>query len=407
MTSHTATFVRHLPADHPPYRIDPAVYRRFDQRNNLTVGRPNWDESIRSFTKKVGATRAKRIESGDQGYGIQDYSLFLAAGAVGFEFGTSINHSNRGLTAWMPEEGKPAAKGAKWEGTPEDAAAMVKRVARYLGADLVGVTPLNPLWIYSHAAWEDGTHKEIVFDDADAPIETDQQLVIPKSMQWVIVMGKRMDSDTIAYSPSPIGCAETRLTYSRMALLVATMAQFLRGIGYHAIPSLNDLGLNIPMAIDAGFGEQGRNGKLITPQFGPSVRLCKVVTDLPLARDEPIRFGVGEFCDVCLKCATECPSNSISKGERTWKGPNISNSAGQWTWHLNNESCRRYWAMGPADNCTVCIRACPFTKHPGWIHDLTRSAISTVPAFDPLWRKLDDLLGYGKERDTTKFWRGK
>jgi reductive dehalogenase len=226
-------------------------------------------------------------------------------------------------------------------------------------------------------------------------------------MQWVIVMGKRMDSETIGYSPSPVGCAETRATYSRMAMLVATMAQFVRGIGYHAIPSINDLGLNIPMAIDAGFGEQGRNGKLVTPEFGPSVRLCKVVTDLPMTRDYPIRFGVGDFCEVCLKCADTCPSNSISKEKRTWTGPNISNSPGHYVWHLNNETCRRYWAMGPADNCTICIRACPFTKRPGFVHDLTRAAISFVPALNPVWRSLDNWMGYGKEKDTSLFWKGR
>ena len=400
-------YVKHLAAEQPPYRIDRETYRRFDQRNNLTVGRPNWDASIKKFTKQVGSTRAKRILSGDMGYGVPDYSLFLAAGAVAFEYGTGINDANRGLTAWAAPEKLPLANAPRWEGNPEDAATMVKRVARFVGADLVGIVPLNPLWIYSHAAWEDGAHKEIVFDDADAPVETDTQLVIPKAMQWVIVMGKRMDNETIGYSPSPVGCAETRVTYSRMAMLVATMAQFLRGIGYHAIPSINDLGLNIPMAIDAGFGEQGRNGKLITPEFGPSVRLCKVVTDLPMARDYPIRFGVGEFCEVCRKCADECPSNSISRDKRTWTGPNISNSPGHYVWHLNNETCRRYWAMGPADNCTVCIRACPFTKRPGFVHDLTRAAISFVPALDPVWRNLDDLLGYGKEKDTTLFWKGK
>ncbi|MDD1750561.1 MAG: reductive dehalogenase, partial [Methanothrix sp.] len=349
----------------------------------------------------------KRILSGDTGYGVQDYSLFLAAGAVAFEYGTGINAANRGLTAWASPEKLPLESAPHWEGSAEDAATMVKRAARFFGADLVGIVPLNPLWIYSHASWEDGMHKEIVFDTAEAPVETDTQLVIPKTMQWVIVMGKRMDSETIGYSPAPVGCAETRATYSRMAMLVATMAQFLRGIGYHAIPSINDLGLNIPMAIDAGFGEQGRNGKLITPEFGPSARLCKVVTDLPLARDYPIRFGVGEFCQVCLKCADECPSNSISKEKRAWTGPNISNNPGHYVWHLNNETCRRYWAMGPADNCTICIRACPFTKRPGFVHDLTRAAISFVPALDPVWRNLDDLMGYGIEKDTTLFWKGK
>ncbi len=404
MSPHSKFYLKYLPADYPPYQIDPDTYCRFDQRNNLTVGRPNWDPSIKEFAKKMSGTRIKRIRAGDPGYRVEDYSLFLAAGAIAYEFGTSINHSNRGLTAWAGEK-QELLDIPRWEGNPEDAAAMVKRVARFLGADLVGIAPLNPLWIYSHAYWEDGSHKEIVFDTADAPIETDTQLVIPKAMQWVVVMGKRMDCETIDYSPTPVGCAETRVTYSRMAMLVSTLAQFLRGIGYHAIPSINDLGLNIPMAIDAGFGEQGRNGKLITPEYGPSVRLCKVITDLPIARDYPVSFGVKEFCRTCLKCAEGCPTNAISKGAPTWTGASISNSPGQFTWHLNNENCRRYWSVGTGTNCTVCIRDCPFSKKPGYIHDVTRAFIAKAPGLNPIWRRLDDLLGYGKEKDTAIFWR--
>jgi reductive dehalogenase len=323
---------------------------------------------------------------------------------VAYQFGTSVNHANRGLIAWDPQTARPLAAGGRWEGTPDAATRMIKRAAHFLGADLVGIAPLDRRWFFSHAFWADGSHKEIVFGGSDAPVETDRQLIIPETMRWVIVMGRRMDIDTIRYTPSPIGCAETMVTYSRLALLASTMAEFVRGIGYQAIPSINDLALTIPMAIDAGFGEQGRHGKLITPEFGPSVRLCKVITDLPLVRDHPIRFGIAKFCETCLKCAQQCPSNSISKGERTWSGPNISNSSGIYTWHLDNESCRRFWATKLGDNCTICIRACPFSKGPGWIHDLARTMIARVPPLNPLWRSLDDLLGYGKQRDVAHFW---
>lgn len=209
----------------------------------------------------------------------------------------------------------------------------------------------------------------------------------------------------IAYTPSPLGCAETRVTYSRMGLFVSGMAEFLRGIGYQAIPSINDLGLNIPMGIDAGFGEQGRNGKLISPEFGPSLRLCKVITDLPLARDNPIRFGVTEFCEVCMKCADDCPVGAIPKGGRSWRRDSISCSPGQYTWHLDNELCRRYWAMGNGTNCTACIRSCPFTKKPGLVHELARTFVSNVPKMDPLLKKVDDWLEYGKEQAGSGFWK--
>ena len=42
----------------------------------------------------------------------------------------------------------------------------------------------------------------------------------------------------------------------------------------------------------AGLGEYGRLGLLITPEFGPRVRIGKIFTDLPLSHDEPRSFVV-------------------------------------------------------------------------------------------------------------------
>jgi reductive dehalogenase len=400
----TKLYMKALPPEQPPYQVDEDTYQRFDQRNNLTIGRPNWDETVQVFSRKSVDTRVKKIKGGQPGYQVEDYSLFLAGGVTTFRMGNSINQSNRGVTSWKSLGNKLPPGIDRWEGSAEKATRMVKRVARYFGADMVGIAPLDRRWFFSHAFWANGTHKEIVFQPTEAPEETEEQLIVPEGMKWIIIMGTWMNPDVIRYTPSPLGCAETRISYSRMGLLVSGVAEFLRGLGYNAIPSINDLALNIPMAIEAGFGEQGRNGKLISPIYGPSIRISKVITDLPLERDNPIRFGVTEFCEICQKCAEDCPVNAIPTGERTWERPNISNNPGVYTWHLDNETCRRYWSLGNGTNCTTCIRSCPFTKHPGVVHDITRTFISNAPILNPLWRRLDDTFGYGKQRDATRFW---
>ena len=396
-------YVKRLPSDEPPYQVN-EDYQRFDQRNNLTVGRPSWDDEFTPLLRRSMKVRVKKIESGQSSYQLKDYSIFDAGGVSTFRMGNAINHSNRGVTSWSTLGNKLPPGVDAWKGSREEAAKMVKRVARFFGAQLVGVVPLNKQYIYSHAWWKDGAHKEIVFADVDKPEETEAQMVIPEKMRWVIVMGIPMDVDMMDYTPSPLGCAETRITYSKIGLIVSGVAEFLRGIGYNAIPSINDLGLNVPMAIDAGFGEQGRNGKLISPQFGPSMRLCKVITDLPMDRDTPICFGVTEFCEVCKKCAEECPPGAISKGKRSWSRDSISCSPGHYTWHLDNEACRKYWSLGVAANCTACIRSCPFTKHPGLVHEVARTFISNFPVMDPLFKKVDDWMGYGYEKDGSRFW---
>ena len=73
------------------------------------------------------------------------------------------------------------------------------------------------------------------------------------------------------------------------------------------------------MAISAGLGELGRTNRLINPIFGGNVRIDGFLTDLPLAPDKPIDFGLQEFCKRCKKCAEACPSGSVSQAdEQFW-----------------------------------------------------------------------------------------
>jgi epoxyqueuosine reductase QueG len=55
--------------------------------------------------------------------------------------------------------------------------------------------------------------------------------------------------------------------------------------------------------VDAGLGEMGRFGYLITKELGPRVRLFAVTTDMPLVADRPVDIGVEDFCSFCKKCA--------------------------------------------------------------------------------------------------------
>ena len=106
------------------------------------------------------------------------------------------------------------------------------------------------------------------------------------------------------YYPS----AEASLGYSRMAITNAYMSKFIKTLGYEAMScSTNDVAITIPMAMQAGLGDLGRHGLLMTPEFGSAVRISKVLTALPLIPDTPIDFGMTEFCRVCEACADKCP----------------------------------------------------------------------------------------------------
>ena len=112
-----------------------------------------------------------------------------------------------------------------------------------------------------------------------------------------------MDYAALKCAPGYIGDAAASVVYSRMSLCGAMLAHFIRGLGYRAVPMGNDTALSVPLAIDAGLGELSRMGTLITPEYGPRVRLHKVFTDLPLAPDSPVEFGVWGFSRRCSKSA--------------------------------------------------------------------------------------------------------
>jgi reductive dehalogenase len=147
-----------------------------------------------------------------------------------------------------------------------------------------------------------------------------------------------------------------------------------------------------------------RNGLLITPEFGPRVRLAKVLTDLPLIPDRPIEFGVWDFCLICEKCAKKCPSKSIMFGEPSDEPHNISNRNGVMAWHINAETCLAFWADNHID-CSNCIRTCPFNKPAGRLHDWVHRGIRYTPWLNELFLWGDDLLGYGKKQNPDDFYK--
>ena len=226
---------------------------------------------------------------------------------------------------------------------------------------------------------------------------------ISRKMKYAVVMAFEMDEDGLETEHGQIPEAAVARGYSRMATTAGTLATFLRNLGYNAIPMGNDTSLSVPLAVHAGLGELSRAGYLITPKYGPRVRLAKVVTDLPLVVDQPISFGVTEFCQVCGKCAENCPSGAISTGERSFNAPSTG-SPGVLKWAIEGAKCQQYWSdMGTS--CSMCITSCPFNKPQGWLHEATRVLIGARSgSVDKILLKLDDVSGYGEGKPKEEFW---
>ena len=147
------------------------------------------------------------------------------------------------------------------------------------------------------------------------------------------------------------------------------------------------------VARDAGLGEIGRIGILMTPILGPRVRLGVVTTDMPLNPDQRMDgSSMIDFCTICKKCAENCPSRSIHFGDRT-------EIDGAWRWRINSDTCFRYWnAIGT--DCGICMAVCPYS-HPGnWAHNPVRWAIQRSGFARRVAVRMDDLF-YGRKHVRT------
>jgi reductive dehalogenase len=367
-------------------------FQRFNQKDDL-FRRSWWDERIRSAKSQIFyATYREPLKSWRkaEGFTQKDYALRNAAWHVSDIF-TELKENQDRREGFSDEFTlyRDVAPTQTDVDTPAEAAAEIKRVAKSFGADLVGITHFDERWLYQQK-----------FSDLR---QQEKAQELPANLPNVIVTAQAMDYDLIRTVPSALSGAATGLGYSHDALVVLSLAQYIRNLGYQAIASMNDTALAIPLAIKAGLGEYGRNGLLITKAFGPRVRLGKIFTDLPLAHDQPIHFGVKEFCTICRRCADGCPVKAIPQGAPTAERHNQSNIQGVRKWSVDAEKCFSYWAAQNSD-CSICIRVCPYNKdYRHWWHRVGQRLAGT-----PLRRillALDKWLGYGERMRPKEWWQ--
>ena len=326
-----------------------ATFERFVQRDDIFT-RAIWDDTVKS--KKADAFFASyRIEAAPRrgdGFGTRDFALRNASWLV------SDIVTNRHVSEGR-REGFQATISYDTPVAPDkldidDASAMaaeIKRVARFFGADLCGITELDERWLYASSV--------------DARDMSEAPLGLPEGLDSVIVLGHEMDEELVATYPSALAGAATGREYSHEAAVVMQVAAYIRNLGYEAVPSMNDTGLVIPYALKAGLGEYARNQLVITPQFGPRLRFSKIFTNLPLAHDAPKPLGVRAFCDICTKCADSCPVKALPYGPPEVGGANRSAIRGVRKWTSDAEKCFSFWAAQASD-CAICMRVCPFNR---------------------------------------------
>lgn len=250
----------------------------------------------------------------------------------------------------------------------------LKAIARSNGAIDVGVTRLRPYHVYSHVGRGDGVWGE--------PITVEHE--------WAIVFSVEMDHNTINHAPAALAIVESAHQYVESAKIGIHLAALLRRCGWPARAHIDgNYRVIAPLvARDAGLGEIGRMGLIMTPRLGPRVRLGVVTTDAPLVADSPgDDASVLDFCAVCKKCATTCPVGAIPDGERAPIDDGLR-------WAIDCDTCFRYWNVVGTD-CGRCMAVCPYSHPDNSAHNLVRWAIARSGGARRAMVWMDDLV-YGR-----------
>ena len=196
-----------------------------------------------------------------------------------------------------------------------------------------------------------------------------------------------MDREMINAGPLGPAVMESAHQYLEAGKIAVVISQYLRFLGYDARAHIDaHYQVVCPLvARDAGLGEIGRMGLLMTPRLGPRVRIGVVTTNVELIPDERKEDpSVMDFCLRCKKCALNCPVGAIPEGT-----PEMIDGVRRW--QIKQEACYTYWATVGTD-CGRCVAVCPYSHPDNAFHRMVRWGIKRSWLINKLALPLDELF---------------
>ncbi|MFC1867504.1 reductive dehalogenase [Thermodesulfobacteriota bacterium] len=266
---------------------------------------------------------------------------------------------------------------------PEVMSRHIKETAYFLRADQVGICRLPPYAVYSHSM------------ETGEPVELNHKYAI------AILIDQDWKTANASVGNDWISNSMSFMSYSSSGFIACILADYIRRLGYSARAhhARNYQVVLPPILLWAGLGEMCRIGDIVlNPFLGPRFKAAVVTTDLPLATDKPIDFGLQDFCSKCKLCARYCPSGSISFDEKIMHN-------GYEKWPNDVEKCTKQRVGNKKGaGCGVCVCVCPWNKPYTPFHRFIRWTVSNFPITRRFAVWGDQFMGYGKPRIGNKWW---
>lgn len=286
----------------------------------------------------------------------------------------------------LMNENPVAEKKAPIPQDPEFLTNHIKSFGYFLKADIMGTCQVPESAYYSH-------------DKKGIPITPRYKNAI------VIVMRKELKAMRASTGHDWMGDPISFQSYQHLGMVTETLANYVRRLGWDASPQYGPSFVNKyevllpPLLIAAGIGEVSRAGIVLNPYLGLAYKAAAVLTNMPIVPDQPIDFGLQEFCRNCKICAKNCPSKAISVGEKV-----IYN--GYETWKLDTRRCGSYnFTNRNGTMCNTCVKSCPWSNPSTFPHNLIRKLIIDMPFTRPLAIKIAEVLGERMTSPENKWWR--
>jgi ferredoxin len=354
----------------PPGQSQDVPFSRFDERDiqfsrvRLRPGTPEYSSYYTLRPENLRIDDEIRSLPGllSTGAALAEPALFAAAEGSFF-----LTEALRGAV-------DGSVSGDRVASEPHQMTGYLKSLAFYYGARDTGVTALHPYHFYSHIGRDFSRYGE----------------PIPFEPGFAVVFTVEMNNRMVRSAPNAPAVMESGRQYVEAARIAVQLAAAIRKMGYPARAHIDgNYRVVAPLvARDAGLGEIGRIGLLMTPRLGPRVRLGIVTTSLGLVPDRPTcDTTVIDFCERCRKCADNCPARAIPSGGR-------AEVDGALRWRIDGDACFRYWNVIGTD-CARCMSVCPYAHSDTLLHNAVRWGIRRSAFLRRAAVRLDDVF-YGR-----------